>query len=188
MADRSAADHATVHRYYLPSENGEGWAEVVITLGGFFSAVSDYGNYAFAWRGFGDRDFRAFLLGAQRDHDYFTKKLQHGGDGPGDVYDGPATLARIKGLILRYRREGTFDRGRAREEWDLLADHDVGWSESDFQAWYRETEISDAYDLASRKRNPRALAFVREVLARRLGPIFSAELAAQVSGNTGGEK
>ena len=188
MADRSAADHATVRRYYLPSENGEGWAEVVITGGGFFSAVSDYGNYAFAWRGFGDRDFRSFLLGAQRDHDYFTKKLQHGGDGPGDVYDGSATLARIKELILRYRRDGTFDRERARKEWDLLASHDVEWSQGEFGEWYRETEISDAYDLAQHRRNPRALAFVREVLARRLGPIFRAELEAEAAQHKGADK
>jgi hypothetical protein len=172
-------DPPEVRRYYVSTPGSFEWAEVVITSGGFFSAVSDYGNYAFAWRGFGDRDFRRFLLGAERDTDYFTKKLQHGGDGPGDVYDGPATLERIKGHILRHRRDLSWSADHARREWDILARHDVEWSEAEFGEWYRETEIGDAYEFSCHKRNPQAVAFVERILVAKLCPIFRAELAAE---------
>lgn len=171
---------AEVRRYYLaPPEKSFEWAEVIITSGGFFSAVSDYGNYAFAWRSFGDRDFRSFLLNAEKDVDYFTKKLQHGGDGPGDVYDGEPTVRAIKEHILRHRRDLSWTAESAREQWDLLSRHDVEDNEVEFGAWYRETDIADAYEFAHRKRNPQAKAFVERILVARLCPIFRAELAAQ---------
>jgi hypothetical protein len=178
MSTPVKSKHETVRRYYLPTIDGlEGWAEVIITDGGYFSTVSDYGNYAFAWRSFGEC-FRTFLLGAEKDADYFTKKLQPGGDGPGDVYDGEATERHIRKLILEYRRERHWSRERAREEWDLLERFNLEW-EGDFGEWYRETQISDAYEMAMHRRNPQTKAFVERLLAKRLCPIFRAELEAE---------
>lgn len=173
-----ASKHEKVRRYYLPTVDGlEGWAEVIITDGGYFSTVSDYGSYAFAWRAFGEC-FRTFLLGAERDSDYFTKKLQPGGDGPGDEYDGDATVENIKRQILEARRARRWDRDLARREWELLGS-DIEDGIYGFYDWCRETSFCDAYDMAFHRRNPRALAFVERVLAKRLCPIFRAELEAE---------
>jgi hypothetical protein len=45
-----ASGATMIRRYDLLSIKGEGWAHIVIdTEIGFFAAVSDFGNYAFAW-------------------------------------------------------------------------------------------------------------------------------------------
>lgn len=168
-----------VRRYFVSTPGSFEWAEVIITSGGFFSAVSDYGNYAFAWRSFGDRDFRRFLLNAEKDVDYFTKKLQHRGDGPGDVYDGEPTLRAIKDHILRHRRDQSWSEDEARQEWDLIERFDIEGSEVEFGEWYRETTIADAYEFAHHKRNPQAKCFVERILVAKLCPIFRSELAAE---------
>jgi len=48
--------------YTLRKETGGWLAQVVITSDGMFSAVSDYGNFCYAWRSTGEEDFRNFLL------------------------------------------------------------------------------------------------------------------------------
>jgi hypothetical protein len=68
-----------VWRYYLPSGNDAEWAEIVIVSTGMFAAVSDWGNYAFAWRSPGDEGIKAFLARDRGEHwDYFTGKLSQG--------------------------------------------------------------------------------------------------------------
>ena len=42
-------------RYNIPSINGEGWAVVVLDLkDGYFSTVSDWGNYSYMWPNIGE--------------------------------------------------------------------------------------------------------------------------------------
>lgn len=180
---KAKQDPPEVRRYYLSTPGSFEWAEVVISSGGFFAAVSDYGNYAFAWRSFGDRDFRSFLLNAEKDVDYFTKKIQPGGDGPGDIYEGEATARELRKLILEWRREGSrrWTRERARREWDLIADCSGLESMADFHDWYRQTSIDDAYEFAQHVRNPQAKAFVERILVAKLCPLFRAELATTES-------
>lgn len=60
--------NATLRRYALPSVKGEGWAIIVIGSDGYFSTVSDWGNYAYLWTHPGC-EFRHFLAGL--DADYF---------------------------------------------------------------------------------------------------------------------
>ena len=64
-----------LRRYHFSSIQGEGWATFVIGSDGYFSAVSDYGNYSYYWPHHGCTDFRQFLVRAPRDWDYFAKKL-----------------------------------------------------------------------------------------------------------------
>ena len=64
-----------LHRYALPSVKGEGWAIVVLGSDGYFSAVSDWGNYAYIWTHPGC-EFRRFLVGC--DAHYFWTKIMHG--------------------------------------------------------------------------------------------------------------
>lgn len=65
--------------YTLRDEDGRWLAQVVLAADGYFSAVSDYGNFSFAWRAFGykdGRDFRDFLSGLGVD--YFGEKMYMG--------------------------------------------------------------------------------------------------------------
>lgn len=61
-------------RYYLPRDSRSGWAIIVLdTTIGFFSAVSDNGNYVYIWSNPGC-EFREFLT--QCDSSYIYGKLK----------------------------------------------------------------------------------------------------------------
>jgi len=65
--------------YTLRTEGGGWLAQVVLTSDGMFSAVSDWGNFSYAWRAFGQkegRDFRDFILALGVD--YFGQKMVNG--------------------------------------------------------------------------------------------------------------
>jgi len=62
----------TSKSFTLCNDKGDWIAQVVITSDGMFSAVSDYGNFSFAWRSFGD-DFESFLSGLNES--YFGGKM-----------------------------------------------------------------------------------------------------------------
>jgi hypothetical protein len=66
----------TARSYTLRTESGGWLGQIVITSDGMFSAVTDYGNFSFAWRSTGEDDFREFLvdLGV----DYFSRKMAMG--------------------------------------------------------------------------------------------------------------
>ena len=60
-------------KYSLRSDHGGWLGDVVITSDGMFSAVTDWGHYAFQWRSFGGSDFRDFLCGLNEQ--YFSRKM-----------------------------------------------------------------------------------------------------------------
>lgn len=49
-------------RYDFPSVNGEGWGTIILGSDGYFSVVSDYGNFAYRWSHHAHDDFRRFWL------------------------------------------------------------------------------------------------------------------------------
>jgi hypothetical protein len=59
--------------YTLWGENGEWLGQVVLTSDGMFASVTDYGNLSYAWRAYGDKDFREFIIGLNVS--YFGSKL-----------------------------------------------------------------------------------------------------------------
>ncbi len=61
--------------YTLHTEEGNWLGQVVITEDGMFSAVTDWGNLSYAWRG-DNGDFRAFL--SSINVEYFAQKLVNG--------------------------------------------------------------------------------------------------------------
>ena len=61
--------------YTLRTEGGQWLGQVVLTEDGMFASVTDYGNFSFAWRSFGD-DFRAFLISLNTG--YFATKMTTG--------------------------------------------------------------------------------------------------------------
>lgn len=59
--------------YTILDGSGAWLGQVVLVSNGMFSAVTDYGNFSFAWRAFGDGDFREFI--ANLEIDYFSRKM-----------------------------------------------------------------------------------------------------------------
>jgi hypothetical protein len=167
-------DELVIHRYFLPSIRGEGWAIVYITSLGEFLALSDWGNYGYWWSHHGMKDIRQFFLRAKESPDYFIGKLSAGAD----EYDGEQSYKSVKDYILEVRRDRSWPKERARDEWDLLNLYDKLHDEHDFQRWYSNTRIDEAYEHHRRRPNPQVVAFVEKVLGR-LDPILRAELTAE---------
>lgn len=65
----------TVKVYILRTENGNWLGQVVLTSNGSFMSITDYGNFAYSWSGFGD-DIRKFILSLNVD--YFAQKMFNG--------------------------------------------------------------------------------------------------------------
>lgn len=68
-------DTITAKSYTLTKPNGGWLGQVVLTSDGMFSAVTDYGNFAYSWRSFG-KDFREFIIGLNVG--YFATKMAGG--------------------------------------------------------------------------------------------------------------
>lgn len=62
--------------YTLRGENGEWLGQIVLTSDGMFASVTDYGNLSYAWRAYGNSDFREFLISINPQ--YFASKLYTG--------------------------------------------------------------------------------------------------------------
>ena len=69
-------NQVTSRSYTLHTENGSWLGQVVLTSDGMFASVTDYGNLSYAWRHFGEGDFRKFLLSLNTD--YFASKMYQG--------------------------------------------------------------------------------------------------------------
>lgn len=66
----------TAKSYTLRTENGGWLGQIVLTSDGMFASVTDYGNLSYAWRGWGNKDFREFLISL--DIPYFGGKMYSG--------------------------------------------------------------------------------------------------------------
>ena len=161
-------------RYYLPNKSSsiEGWAEIVLTSTGMLAAVSDYGDYAFAWRHFGcGGDFRRFVL--QINSDYLADKLSY--NGKCIEYDRAGTVKKIKRTICEWRRERQVTKQWARDEWNLIEDNDNLHGEYEYILWYQTTKFDDASEMRCERRTPQLMAFVEKTLPR-LKSIIEREL------------
>jgi len=157
-----------LRRYSLRTERDKWLAEVVISDDGYFSTVSDYGNYAFYWSHAGDCS-RTFL--AKIGEDYMLSKLC----GRRSEYDGDRTLASVKEYIVDNRRDGGFSKEDARKEWDLLDEHSDLDSREQFYIWVSNTSIGDAYEMAVYDYPSDALGFAEKVM-----PVLKAKLLAEI--------
>jgi len=163
-------------RYWLPNQNHQGWAEIVICSTGFFGVVSDFGNYSYLWTHHGYDDVRKFFLRAERDWDYFARKL--GGE-HATVYDGQRTARGIRDFILEQRRSGELTAERAREEWELI-DSDLEDNMSGFDAWYRSTKFEDVCEFHRTRITPQLEAFCKVTMAR-LADVIRSELEKEAA-------
>lgn len=62
--------------FTLYADSGGWLGQVVITSDGMFASVTDWGNLSYAWRSFGDKDFRQFLCSLNEC--YFGDKMYQG--------------------------------------------------------------------------------------------------------------
>ena len=166
-------------RYVLPSEKGEGRAVIHMDSLGFFAAVSDYGNYSYAWGSHGMDDFRKFVIHMEEDYDYCGNKLSHD---KWNAFDKDATVKNIKRKIIEKRKDGGLDKDLARDHWDLMMDLDN--CDIEFGEWIKTQDLfedwSEAADCASHEPSPDILAFCKKTLPR-LAKVLRAELEAEAS-------
>ncbi len=117
----------------------QSWAIIVIdTSIGYFSAVSDFGNYAYTWSHPGC-EFRKFL--SETHDDYIYGKLTH----VHRVFDSTATQKAVDAWILESRRKKDLERDEARELYDGARDLE---DERSFFDWINTSSMDgdEAYE------------------------------------------
>lgn len=160
-------------KYYVPSVDGlEGWGIFILDSTGMFSAVTDYGNAAYKFEVRAGEDIRK----------YFAKGV------PGNLkeklfynlqcYDGEETLIRAQEYILEARREKSYSREQAREEWDLLELNEWIDNDANFVRWFDATSIDDAGEFYTMGYPPSCRGFVNKIMPR-FCEVVAKELAAE---------
>lgn len=165
--------------YYLPAVGawGDGYAMIVLGDNGYFSAISDYGNYAYFWSHHGKKDFREFFSDRDEDWSYMLSKLC-----PKPwPYDGAESVKSIKERILSCRRERAWDAVRARTEWERITDCNVEESEFGFYEWCQSTTMEDASECGEHSAPSQAVHFCKVTL-KRFAKVLRAELFAEAFG------
>lgn len=120
-----------VWQYTIPSAGlGEGWAYIIIREDGFFSTVSDYGNYAYLWSSTGCDDVRKFFLRSARDWDYFARKLC-----PKEELDIEATVKNLREGVKELMKDGSREEFEARQVKHLIDDLE---GDDDWEGFVRE--------------------------------------------------
>jgi hypothetical protein len=161
------------HRYFLGNdENREGWNLVILDQDESECTLFASGDYdSHVGRFYFEKDFREALL--DFDKEYLIRKIAKK-----DVYDGKTTLEEIKRYILSLFKDGSWNREKARKEWDLLNEYEFDYKEQ-FYDWVEETEINDGWEFEYQKYPIRAVAFAERTLPR-LQQLISKELGKEV--------
>ncbi len=145
-----------VRKYDVRDNEGHWIGRFIITDDGYFSTVSEWGNYAFWWTG-GGPCFRRFLAGLRRDSSYMLSKICGR-----EEYDGDATLLNVKKHIVEERRRGRMTKEEARHEWDLLRSNSWLESETWIGAWYNDSKIEDVGQFIMHRYPAQARHFVEK--------------------------
>ena len=179
MERRSKAPSPPVvlRRYKLPSVNHEGWALVVLGSDGFFSAVSDYGNYAYIW-GAPGCEFRRFLISC--DSHYFWSKIVWGRESR--VFDEEQTTKNVSRRLWEMMGEGKIDKPQEEEALERL-DRAFGGCDDPHHAlaeWADDLGFEFDYieGIYATKPEPQSWDFATKILPR-LKEALRAELAAE---------
>jgi hypothetical protein len=113
---------STTERYSIRFDSIWTWAIINISENGDFNVISDYGNYSYAWRNFGD-NFKKFLieLGERcKEHptSYLYSKIHN--KALDDKIDIEGTIENIKKEIFNRRRDKDITEEVARECWNEI--------------------------------------------------------------------
>lgn len=159
-------------RYVVPHDaNHEGWAIVILDSTGYFSTVSDFGNYAYLWTAHGQPDFRMFVKGLHRDWDYAATKL--GDYDSNHRFDVEKTVHEIRKAILEARRSREFSKEQALQEWTEASDLDS--NNISPEQWHERTSLGDPGEYCRYRRDSDLEAFCK-LLLPRLSKLVQAEL------------
>jgi hypothetical protein len=162
-------------RYRIPGEPGNDSGGVVIMDStGYFSAVTDYGNYAFYWSAHGMDDFRQFVIGLEESWDYVASKL--GGLRLTHIFDEEATALDLKRELLEWRRQGGVEKDEAREEWARLEELENGFLTAD--EWGSLTIFENLSERCHYRVDRDLEAFCKKLMPR-LANLLRAELTAE---------
>jgi hypothetical protein len=155
--------------YRIPNDRpGEGWARVVLTSDGMFSAVSDWGHYAYLWTHPGVRDFREFFLNAESEWGYFAKKLR-----PEKILNEKASWDNLKRDLLERRRSKSLTKEKARDAWETMKLYS-SWDEYLYSSACAEV-FDEPWEFSVRELHPDVVSFAKRVLPR-LAAMVSQEL------------
>ncbi len=168
----------TTWHYDLPTDptTGDGWAEIVLCSTGFFSAVSDWGDYAYAWRSTGKDDFREFMLRAKVNPDYFLSKLHPSSQ---HEYDEEATLKNVLERIEECRQDSLLTEEELEDEVERLEQYSNLEAREEFSRWVYETKLYEPWSCVVFTPTFHAVTFCKTVLSR-LADMIEAELAFEV--------
>jgi hypothetical protein len=147
---------SSTRTYRLPPDKESCWAIVIIDPAiGFFSAVSDHGNYGYLWTHPGG-EFRKFLVNC--DLDYVYGKLTH----EQRVFDLEASVKAAKDAILSRRRDGSIGAAQAREEYDGLQIS----SEHEFVSWQQYSSLDDSHEFYMQRKESECWGFCQKLFTR----------------------
>lgn len=153
-----------IRRFELLSKRSEGfpegWAIIVIDSKGLLSAWTDFGNYVYHWTSFGD-DFPKFLLGLD---DYYLSRKLAGKDR--DVYDSEATRKAVEEALKEELEASRMDESTFDTEQGLIRQFNRLYDKDDFQAWLRETSLSEAWNYGRMSLNPQLQGFLTNIWPR----------------------
>ena len=170
------SDPIKMWRYRIPAEPGnDSGGVVILDSTGYFSAVTDYGNYAFYWSAHGMADFRQFVVGLEDSWDYVAGKL--GGLALTRIFDAEATALALKKELLELRRARYLGKEATQEEWLLLNDLSDGCVSA--EDWHRSTKVFHQDTECVRYRVDRDLEAFCKKLMPRLANLLRAELTAE---------
>lgn len=154
---------ASAFRYSVPSVDGEGWGVFLLDRSGIFTAVTDFGNFAYWFSLRENESVEEFLLSTRPDQ--ILCKIANE-----DVVDIEETIKYIKENLLYDRREGRFTEADARAEWKLIEELQVDLDEYSndvaFQYWYDKTKIQFDDGFYQYKYPSAAVRFSNETFVR----------------------
>jgi hypothetical protein len=143
---------STTERYSIRLKDGWTWAIINISEDGDFNVISDYGNYSYAWRSFGD-NFKKFLVDIcgrckESPMSYLYDKL-HNHEQSKNV-DIDATISNWKGHLFEKRRNRDITEEQARVEYDQLISFEdsIGTecSQDYLYMWFSHEYSGDIFD------------------------------------------
>lgn len=165
----------TLRRYVLRTTKESGWAILVIGSDGYFSAVSDHGNYAFIWSHPG-MEFRRFLT--KLEPSYFFSKITHLRES--SVWDEDTTEKNIRARLDEMVKQGLMTKEGADDTFEE-AEGNIGSGDA-LWAWASEASLPETFNvyegIAATKPEPWAWTFATRVLPR-FQALLREEIAAE---------
>jgi len=183
---------ADLRKYVIRNIEGHGWGWAIIvidTSNGFFSTVSDWGNYGYIWSAPGSRGFWQFLL--EIDEHYLHGKLMSGRTDRLVYDEGLARRAvwfELLDWMRRKRKElrrlGRFQEEERRRLERSIEEEKEHWERADFSssesfyAWSTESRLNFFELRDYHVPNRQCMAFCRRAWPR-FCEMLRAELAAE---------